>query len=68
MITLAQVASEILDNCCSNPADAEDWMENQSDYKGWNSYFIETHCIVWEVIAKKTPDGWLIKSITGESC
>ena len=38
--------------------------------EGWNEYTIETHCILYKIIAKLNEDGktYTIKSYTAEDC
>jgi hypothetical protein len=77
MNELIDLATKILDNCCSNPVDWEAWEESNKPrpigeprpaYTGWNEYYIETHCVAWRVIARKRDGQWEIKSISGEDC
>lgn len=56
-VPLEKAMFEILEMACSNPVDDE-----------WNEYMIETHCIMWKIIAKKVDGQWIIKMATGEPC
>jgi hypothetical protein len=47
--------NEILDNACSNP---------DEDNPGFNKYTIETHCVGFDIIARKVNDQWEIKEWT----
>ena len=75
-VPLENAMFEILENCCSNPVDYEAWEESNKPrpigeprpiYTGWNEYRIETHCMVWKIIAKKVDGKWVIKMATGEA-
>ena len=52
-ITSANLLSVILDSACSNPS-----MEDP----GWNVYRVETHCIGFEITARKHEDDWIVLS------
>lgn len=71
---LKKMMCEILDNCCSNP---EDWDQYQKEtnngrqgrnYTGWNIYEVHTHCAVWRIIAKKVDDKWIIREAEAKDC
>lgn len=65
---LKELMFKILDCSCSNPVDYDEWVKDQRNYKGWNEFYIETHCIAWRVIAKKIDGQWIIKKATPEDC
>ena len=56
---LAQVLADVLDHACPNGGVGED---------GWASYYVETHCVAWNITARKTDSGWEIREAKGEDC
>lgn len=61
---------EILNNACSNPAYLEigdNTFGDQID-EGFNVYRIETHCVAYEILAKKVMGHWFIKSYEKKDC
>lgn len=56
---LADLATAILTHACPNGGIEED---------GWQSFYIETHCVAWRVSAKKIDGAWTIRSMTAEDC
>jgi hypothetical protein len=57
-VPLRQIMWEILEMACPNVVGDD----------GWNTYYIETHCIMWKVTAQKIDGEWVIKMATGEPC
>ena len=58
-VPLDKAMAEILENACG---------ATTPDAEGWTEYYIETHCIMWRVTAKKAGEQWVIKMCTGEAC
>lgn len=58
-VSLEKAMIEILEHACPATTD---------DGEGWKNYYIETHCIMWTVTAKKVDGNWIIKMCTGEAC
>lgn len=54
-MTLDGLATAILDSACPNGG-------------GENSYYIETHCVGWNVTAQKINGRWEIIDVVSEDC
>jgi hypothetical protein len=59
-VPLEKAMAEILESACPATTGEED--------DGWKKFYIETHCILWTVTAKKAGEQWVIKMCTGEAC
>lgn len=70
-VTLEELMFKILEHSCGNPIDYEEWVacgQDSRKYTGWNQYVIETHCTLWNVVAKKVSGQWIIKEAKPEDC
>lgn len=45
---LAQMMTTILSGACG---------ANEPDAEGWNTYFVEVHCLVYRIVARNVRDG-----------
>lgn len=55
---LSELMTEILDGTC-----VSNYLPN-----GYNLYHIETHCVAWEIVARKTDGKWDVASVTSKDC